>query len=180
MAIVNCRVCTPQLPTSFGNAPFSPKLPPHIPLNKKQNYPTCGHSSGTCGILVLFLIRDCQRSALGHTHVHASRLTSPSDPVPKQTIPDSRTISQPKSHLTWCSNKQVGAGFVSPHECSSPKSSLRILAPETCSRKQLSQLIVGCMVWNLFLDDNCWGSSCLPDCPSAQPFIKVEVWRGKS
>ena len=26
--------------------------------------------------------------------------------------------------------------------------------------KQLSQLIVGCMVWNLFLDVNCRGSSC--------------------
>ena len=29
-------------------------------------------ASGTCGILVLFSSRDCQRSALGRMHVHAS------------------------------------------------------------------------------------------------------------
>ena len=33
-------------------------------------------SSGTCGILVLFLIWDCQRSSLGRMHVRASRLAN--------------------------------------------------------------------------------------------------------
>ena len=44
--------------------------------------PSC-YSSGTCGILVLFIIRDCQRSALDRTHVRASRLTNQlSAPIP--------------------------------------------------------------------------------------------------
>ena len=64
-------------------------------------------ASGTCGILVLFSSRDCQRSALGHTYASASRSMNhfsahlPSDPR--------------------CPNKQVGARFCWTN-CLSPNS----------------------------------------------------------
>ena len=90
--------------------------------------------SGTFGILVLFSSRDCQRSALGHTHAHASRPTN------------HLSISQSISHQTLCQNKKVGAArtFISLewHHRHVPG-------------KWLSQLIVSFMVRMLLLDANC-------------------------
>ena len=43
----------------------------NIPNSKFSH---CKSASRTCGILVLFLIRDCQRSALGGTHVRCNEM----------------------------------------------------------------------------------------------------------
>ena len=50
--------------------------------------------------------------------------------------------------LKMCQNKQVGAGFVCVHQCSSPRSGLCTQVPQTCSWK--TTLAVDC--WHHGLD----------------------------